>query len=408
MRILYISQYFPPEMGAPAGRCYGFARRWAQMGDDVTVLTAVPNHPAGVIYPGYKNRFSREEVDGIKVARVMIFPAPNKGVFKRSLNYLSFLISSIAGGIGLPSTEVVIASSPQLLVALSGYIISRIKRSPFVFEVRDLWPESLVAVGAARGGVSIRSLGMLARFLYRKADLIVVVTRSFIDHLAGLEIPRNKIHLIPNGIDTSLFPDKVSGEQVRKQYNLSGKFVCSYIGTLGMAHNLSTIINSAKLLEEKQGIHFLLVGDGAERERLEGEVKKLALRNITFTGRVERDSVPSFLAASDISLVLLKNDPLFRTVIPSKMFEAMAAGVPIILGVAGEAKDILIEAKAGIPITPDSEEELAGAVLKLYRDGKIRRCYGENGKGFVKERYNLKVLAFRYRDLLLELLKEKR
>ena len=373
------------------------------MGDEVTVLTAVPNHPAGIVYPGYKNRFSQEEVEGMKVIRVMIFPAPNKGVVKRSLNYLSFALSSIIRGIILPAPDVIVASSPQLLVGLSGYILSRIKGAPFLFEVRDLWPESLIAVGAARGGIFISLLSLLARFLYKKADKIVVVTRSFIEHIMKMGVPREKIHLIPNGVDTSLFPDDITGDDIRKRYHLRGKFVCSYIGTLGMAHNLITVIKAAEMLKEKKDIHFLLVGDGAEREKLEKEIRKRALKNITLTGRVERNLVPYFLAASDVALVLLKNDPLFRTVIPSKMFEAMAMGIPIILGVSGEAKETLSRGEAGIPITPDSEKELAGAVLELYQDEKMRKKYGRNGKKFVREKYDIDKLASSYREVLSEL-----
>ena len=266
MKILYISQYFPPEMGAPAARAAELSRHWAAAGHDVTVLTGFPNHPTGVVPPEYRARFrrlvAREQIHGVNLVRSWLLPFPNRKAYERMLNYTSFCFSAASTGLFLSRPDVVIATSPQLLVALAGWWVARSKRVPFVFEVRDLWPESLAAVGAGDGKSLLhRTLAKIAGFLYRRADRIAVVTPAFEDHLVKhWSVPREKISVIENGVETDLFAPQAASA-LRKELNVEGKFVVSYIGTMGMAHGLETILDAAAALRSTNPeIIFLVLG----------------------------------------------------------------------------------------------------------------------------------------------------
>src|SRR5580658_457441 len=247
MKILYVSQYFPPEMGAPAARAAELSRHWAAAGHEVTVLTGFPNHPTGVVPPEYRDKFRRlvvhEQIHGIDLVRSWLLPFPNRKAYERMLNYSSFCLSAAITGLFLSRADVVIATSPQLLVGLSGWWVARWKRVPFVFEVRDLWPESLAAVGMGDARSLLhRALARIAGFLYRRSDRVAVVTPAFEDYLVEhWQVPREKIAVIQNGVETDLFAPE-SGSAVRKELGAEGKFVVAYVGTMGMAHGLDTMI----------------------------------------------------------------------------------------------------------------------------------------------------------------------
>jgi glycosyltransferase involved in cell wall biosynthesis len=406
MRIVYLSQYYPPEMGAPAARVSAFARRWAAAGHDVTVLTTFPNHPTGVIRPEYRGRFFQIEDDrGVRVVRTYLYAAPNKGVFKRSLCYASFMSSSVVQGlraIGRP--DVLVASSPQFLTLLSGWTLTRLAGVPFVAEIRDLWPDSIVAVGALPArSPAVRALERLERFVYRQADLTISVTRSFVPLLK--ERGARRVAFVPNGADTSQFTSTEDRDAIKRRFGLAGKVVASFAGTLGMAHGLETILDAAeRLAPSHPEVLFWLVGEGARRSELEAEARRRKLDNVRFEGQVPRADIPAVLAASDVALVLLRATPLFDTVLPSKMFEAMAAACPVILGVGGEARQVLQESGAGIAITPGSAEELADAVVAVAADPSERLLRGAAGRRFVAERFNHDALARAYLGALEELL----
>ena len=379
MRILYVSQYFPPEIGAPAVRVSEMSTHWRDWGEDVRVLTGFPNHPEGKVHPSYRSAFRRgtgeERFRGVPVYRTWLYPAPNKGVFRRSANYASFMLSAIVRGAALRfRPEVVIGTSPQLLCA-----------AHFVLEVRDLWPESLEAVGVcSEGTMAYRALDRIASHLYRDAWKIVVVTEAFRDALVARGVPESSISVVRNGVDTSFFhPDVAPSAWVSSQKQLQGKFIVSYIGTHGMAHALETVLEAAARLRHEEEIHFLLVGGGARLDALRKRKAELALDNVTFAGTQAWADIPSFLTASDLSVIHLARQPVFRTVIPSKMFEVMAAGRPILLGVEGEAKELLRQAEAGLPIEPESAQAMCDAILSLYRDPERRRRLGANGREYV-------------------------
>ncbi len=412
MKILYVCQYFPPEMGAPAARASELARHWSTMGHQVTVLTGFPNHPTGVLHPEYRNKFRRlvcrERFDGASVVRTWLAPLPNRKALERIVNYSSFCASASVTGTLVKKPDVVIATSPQLLVGLSGWWIATAKRVPFIFEVRDLWPESLQAVGVSSDRSLLnRSLGAVAGFLYRHSSHIVVVTPAFKDHLISKwRLPEAKISVVENGVDTELFSPEGDRSAVRKQLGLENKFVAAYVGTFGNAHGLNTVLDAAhKLRSANPEIAFLMVGEGAEKEKIVKEAERRELSNVHFLSQQPRERIPEVIRAADASLVLLKKSDVFKTVIPTKMLEFMACGSPVILGVEGQARQILGDANAGVFITPESASELAEALVQLSRSPETRGQLGANGRRYAGEKLSREQTARKYTELLDALLR---
>jgi glycosyltransferase involved in cell wall biosynthesis len=402
VHILFLSHYFPPEVNAPASRIFENAKRWVKSGHRVTVITCVPNHPKGIVYPGFKNRFFQwAEVEGIRVLRVITYLSPNEGFVKRTFNYVSYMISAILFSPLVRDVDIVVSTSPQFFCGMAGYFVSRMKRRRWVLEIRDLWPESIVTVGAIKQRKVIQFLEWLEKFLYLKAGHIVSVTNAFKDHIMKKGVPAERICVITNGADLDMYIPLQKHNSVSDEFGFNGSFVASYIGTHGMAHSLKTVMQAAQKLESRKKILFLLVGDGAERQALLKEKERLGLHNVLMLPQQPKEKMPEFLAASDVCMVLLKKDDLFKTVIPSKMFEAMAMERPIILGVDGESRKIVEEAQCGIFIEPENHDELAEAVERLSLDRELVRRLGVNGRRFVESNYNRDVLAEKYLNVLL-------
>jgi colanic acid biosynthesis glycosyl transferase WcaI len=394
-------------MGAPSARVSELARHWAAMGHEVTVLTGFPNHPTGILRPEYRSRFRRlvcrEQVGGINVIRTWLIPLPNRKLHERMLNYGSFCLSACVTGTFVPSTDIIIATSPQLLVGLSGWWVSRATNVPFVLEIRDLWPESLVAVGLGNSHSLLhRGVGRLAGFLYRTCDHLVVVTPAFKDHIVrGWEIADGKISVIPNGVETDLFSPAVDGNMVRKELGLDGKFVISYIGTLGMAHDLSTVLDAAaKCQQSIPEVVFLLVGEGADKERIVASAHERQLHNVRFLPQQQRERVASFVVASDVCLVTLRRSDVFKTVIPTKMLEFMSCGRPVVLAVEGQASHLLKVAGAGICIQPQDPVAIVNAATQLHRDRNMCRSLGENGRKYIEQNLSRSRTAKNYIEVL--------
>lgn len=400
-------------MGAPAARVAELSRLWAEQGHDVTVLTGFPNHPTGVVPAEYRRRLlhlvSRERAGGANVVRTWLFPFPNRKAYERMLNYSSFCLSSAFTGMFVPCPDVVIATSPQLLVGLSGWWIARYKRVPFILEVRDLWPESLAAVGVGSpDSVLHRGLEEIAGFLYRAADQIVVVTQAFEDHLkTHWKVPREKISVVENGVDSELFNPHCGGASIRRELGLEGRFVASYIGTMGMAHGLETLLEAASLLQSAAPeVVFLLVGEGAEKEHMYSLVRERRLANVRMLPQQPRERIPGYISASDICLVPLKQSEVFRTVLPTKMLEFMACARAVVLGVEGEAQKLLKAADAGLCVQPENPADLAKAVLKLANDPHLRRSLGANGHRYILQNFTRQQMASAYLQVLNRLLEK--
>jgi glycosyltransferase involved in cell wall biosynthesis len=396
VRILALSHYFPPEVNAPASRLSEHARIWREAGHEVTVVTCAPNHPAGQLYPGYRNRLWQEEtIDGVRVIRLWTFLAANEGFLPRIANYLTYLFSMLFWMWRLPRVDVVMSTSPQFFCGLSGWFLKRRKR-PWVLEIRDLWPESIVTVGAMKRGAAIRAIEKVEAFAYRKADLVVSVTDGFVPHIRARR-SKGPIAVIKNGVDLSRFAsDPAAADAFRAEHGLTGKVVASYVGTHGMAHGLQAVIAAAERLRHRDDIAFLMVGGGAERETIKALRDAKGLTNIVMLDQLPKAAMPAVWGASDAALILLKRVDTFKSVIPSKMFEAMALGVPMILGVEGEAKALMDDAGGGIAITPEDDAELAAAIERLADDRDLGHRIGASAKAFVRARFDREKLARAY------------
>jgi glycosyltransferase involved in cell wall biosynthesis len=407
VKILYLSQYFPPEMGAPSARASELARHWQAAGHHVTVLTGFPNHPTGLVPEAYRGKLRRlvvrEQYKGAHIVRTWLWPLPNRKAYERILNYSSFCVSSAMTGLFVERPEVVIATSPQLLVALSGYWLARAKRVPFVFEVRDLWPESLVAVGqGSKDSALNRVLSRIAGFLYRHADHIVVVTPAFKDHLTTRwRVPQEKISVVENGVETEIFSPTALETERTDELVSTDRFIICYIGTMGMAHGLETLLEAAeKLRDTFPAALFLLIGEGAEKARIQTLAESRGLNNIRFMDQQPRELIPSFIRAAHATVVLLKKTELFKTVIPTKMLEFMSCARPVILGVDGQARSILEAANAGIYIEPENADALVRAILCLAQDSALSAQLGDNGRKYIVQNFSRAKTATAYTAIL--------
>jgi glycosyltransferase involved in cell wall biosynthesis len=403
MKILFLSHYFPPEVNAPATRTYEHCRRWAELGHEVTVVSCVPHHPMGKAYPGYRNRWIHTEYkDGIKAVKILTYITANEGFAKRTLNYVVYMLMAILVAPWLGRADIVISTSPQFFNGLAGYFVSRIKRAPWLLEIRDLWPESILAVGAIKNRHIIKLLEGIERFVYRKADHIVPVTYAFERHILANGGRQGHITVIRNGVDLNFFEPRPIDVDYARQLGVEGKFVAAYVGTHGMAHGLQLLIETARRLAHRDDIAILLAGDGAERGRLAAEIERDGLTNIRLLGQLPKSDMPRLWSITDASLVVLKKLDLFLTVIPSKLFESMAMRRPIILGVAGESAELLRESGGGFAIEPENVDQLVDAIIRLADSPELCRELGAKGRAHVESHFDRQVLADRFEQVLLE------
>ncbi|MCO6464507.1 MAG: glycosyltransferase family 4 protein [Saprospiraceae bacterium] len=367
MKILFLSDNFYPEVNAPANRTYDHCKEWVKLGHDVTVITCVPNFPRGEVFGGYKNKLHQTEyIDGIKVVRVWSYIAANQGKVKRILDYISFAVMSFMVAL-FYKTDIIVATSPQFFTAVSGRMISLFKRKPWVMEVRDIWPESIIAVGAMKKSRTILWLEKLEKHLYRSATGIIVVTNAFKDDIVNKGIERGKIEVVHNGVEAHLFAPKDKSTTIIEKLNIEGKFVIGYLGTHGMAHKLDFVLKTAKKLEAEE-IVFLFIGDGAEKAHLLQLQQELHCSNVIMLPSVSKNEVADYISIIDAALVNLKKSDTFKNVIPSKIFENAAMEKPVLLGVEGEAKSLIEEYHAGVCFEPENTQDFINAIYKLKND----------------------------------------
>lgn len=396
MNILFLSDNFPPETNAPATRLYEHAVRWVRSGHGVTVVTCAPNFPEGRLFPGYKNKWYQvTNVDGIRVVRVKTYITANEGFLKRTLDYISFMFTGVVAGLFQKKPDVIVGTSPQFFCALGAWALSAIRRKPFVFELRDLWPASIVAVGAMKKSLIIRSLEKLELFLYRRATVIIPVTRAFKKDLVDRGIDADKVHVVRNGVDLQTYQPIPKDEKLDKELRLKGKFVVGYLGTHGMAHGLDKVVEAIDLLKERGDIVFVFAGGGAARAQVEDLVHIKGLRNVRLLPRQPKSAMPSLWSICDVSLIPLKDNPVFSTVIPSKLFEAMGMGVPVIMSLPpGEATQIVESTETGLTVEPENPVQIANAIKKLAGDGDLMSRLRSNAIKSV-DRYSRDELAAR-------------
>lgn len=398
MKILFLTDNFPPESNAPASRTYEHCVEWVKAGAEVTVITCAPNFPEGKVFPGYKNKlYQQEMMNGIKVIRVWTYITPNRGMTKRILDYISFCVSGFLGSL-LVRTDVIVATSPQLFTALAGYGASLFKGKPWVMEVRDLWPESIKAVEAMRESLVLKLIDQLVMFLYKKATRIVVVTDSFKPRIAACGVNDSKIKVVKNGVLLDQFQPQEKEESLLNGLGLEGKFIVAYIGTHGMAHKLDFILECAGLVKDPD-IHFLFIGAGAMKNRLQRQVEELQLTNVTMLDAVPKEEVVRYIAISDVSLINLRKSSTFTKVIPSKIFENAAMAKPILLGVEGEAQSIIESYKAGLCFEPENQQDFLEKLHRIRSDQEAYRNLQEGCLDLARA-FDRTVLARRMYEVL--------
>jgi len=376
MHILFLSDNFPPEVNAPASRTHEHCRLWVQAGHRVTVVTCAPNFPKGRVFDGYRNRlWQQETMDGIRVVRVWSYITANEGFARRVLDYMSYAAMAIVASLFVRKVDVVIGTSPQFFTAFAAWMVGTLKRRPWIFELRDLWPESIKAVGAMKQSRAIEALERLELFLYRHATRIVSVTQSFKRNLVSRGIDGDKIDVVTNGVDISRFSPRPKDTELTRALGFEGKFVAGYIGTHGMAHALETILEAARRLQETadgEVFRFLLLGDGARKAELKASAQRMGLRNVVFVDSVPKDQVARYWSLLDASIIHLRRTELFTTVIPSKLFECMGMGIPVLHGVEGESADIVRRENAGLVFEPENVDALVAALRRLQSDATLR------------------------------------
>lgn len=409
MRVAILCQYFHPEIGAPSARLYSLARDFKDLGHDVVIVTAFPNHPTGIIPPQYEGKWmSREDMDGITVLRNWLYATPNEGFIKKTLSHLSFMVTAVLlGGPRLGKIDVLIVSSPSFFSVISAWVLSIIKRTPFVFEVRDLWPAVFVELGVLRNGWIIGALELVEMFLYRRSAAVVTVTESFREILVRRGLTAQKVVTITNGVDLDDFKPGPADAALKNELGAAGKFIVLYIGAHGISQALRAVLDAAKLLEKNDDILFLFVGEGAEKDALMERAREWGLSNVRFLAGQARDKVESFYRTADLCLVPLRDIPLFDTFIPSKMFEMLGCARPILASVRGESARILADSGAALVVAPEDAKAIAAGIVVLKHDNPRRGAMAGNGREFVSKHYQRRDLARRYSRLLEEIVAKR-
>ncbi|QVL50068.1 MAG: glycosyltransferase family 4 protein [Thiocapsa sp.] len=377
MHILFLADNFPPEVNAPASRTFEHCREWVRAGHRVTVITGAPNFPTGKVFDGYRNRlWQRERMDGIEVVRVWTYITANEGIAKRTIDYMSFMVTAFLAGLVHRRPDVIVGTSPQFFTNCAAWMLSVFRWRPFVFELRDLWPESIKTVGAMEDSAALRLMERLELFLYRRAAGVVAVTESFRRNLIARGIDGAKIQVVTNGVDLTRFRPMERDPELADRLGLTGKLVAGYIGTHGMAHALETVLEAARrmaarrmaALPEGRDVRFVLLGDGAQKQALKATAEQMGLTNVVFLDSVSKAEVPLYWSLLDISIIHLRKADNFTQVIPSKLFECMGMGIPVLHGVAGESAEIVERERVGLVFEPESAEALCDGLLRLTRD----------------------------------------
>lgn len=377
MKILFLTDNFPPEVNAPATRTFEHCREWVKAGHDVTVITCFPNYPQGEVYPGYTNSLCKTEyMDGIKVVRVWSYMTANKGFIKRIIDFISFSVTSFFAGL-FRECDIIVATSPQFFTALSGRTLGFFKRKPWIMEVRDLWPDSIKAVGAMKESVVLKYFSKEEKWCYSSAKKIVVVTNSFKREIAKKGIPEDKIFVIKNGANTELFKPREKSQELLRKLGLEGKRVLGYVGTLGMAHKIDFLIDCVKGLDDYA---LMILGNGAEKENIQQKIESEGIKNVVLLDSVSKNEVAEYIALQDAALVNLRKSSLFTTVIPSKIFETASMRIPIMLGVDGEAREMVEEFGAGLFYEPENREDFLEKLNTLFSSPEVYKNCCDGGE----------------------------
>jgi glycosyltransferase involved in cell wall biosynthesis len=397
MKLLILTQYFPPEVGAPQNRLYELAVRLQQKGAEVTILTAMPNYPQMEIHSAYKGKFySKEVLNELTIHRSWIYVSKSKGIFKRLLNYFSFVFSSLfIGLIKIKKHDILLVESPPLFLGITAYLLAKAKRAKLVFNVSDLWPESAEKLGLVENKLFLKLATYLEEFCYKKASLITGQTQGICTNISN-RFPHKKVYWLKNGVDINYYDlTKTESTNWRLENGFAiDDFLLIYAGILGHAQGLEIIINAAKLLQNQTTIKFIFLGSGPEKEKLESLCSENSLPNVFFFDVVPKKQMQNILISTDASIIPLRKLDLFKGAIPSKIFENLALKKPILLGVDGEARELFINnGNCGLYFEPENHEELAKQIMQLYGNNDLAHTLGENGYSFVSRDFNRDIIA---------------
>lgn len=408
MRILLIHQVFNSPGEAGGTRHYELAHHCVMNGHSFTIIASDTNFLTGQRAVDRAEFFTEEDHDGIRVFRAYTYPSLHRSFLGRLFSFFTFMFTSVGAALKAGPVDLVMGTSPPIFQAVSAWLVARIRRRPFLLEIRDLWPEFAIDIGVLKNPILIALSRWLESFLYARATHILVNSPAYKDYLIDNGISEAKVSLIPNGVDPVMFDPAAKGERVRKDWKLNGQFVVIYAGALGFANDIPTILKAADRLRDQTDIHFLLVGDGKERANLEALASQLQLPNVTFAGSRPKLEMLEVLAASDVCVATLKDIPMFRTTYPNKVFDYMAAGRPTVLAIDGVIRKVVEAANGGIFVPPGDDAALAAAVQDLSRDRGRARSMGLAARAYVTEHFNRHQQAPQFLNLLKRVLADKR
>jgi colanic acid biosynthesis glycosyl transferase WcaI len=388
MKFLFLTQYFPPEIGAAPTRLSSVMRELRGFGHQVEVVTALPNYPVGKIQPGYTGKFYHRELrDGVTVHRTWLYATAGSGL-PRLMNYLSFVVTSLYGLARANKPDFLFVESPPLFLTMTAYFYSRLRSVPFILNIADLWPDTVIDMGLVRKGFATDLLGLLERWSYRKAAYVNAITQGIHSSLLlEKKVAPQKVLYLPNGVNTAIYRPQPPDEGLKQKLGLSGKKIVLYAGTLGRAHGLENVLKSAQLLKHKPEIHFLFLGDGSERARLQNLQAEMGLSNVSFHDFVPLSELRGFYSIADCGLASLLNLQMFEGARPSKIFAVLASGKPVVYFGQGEGARLVEQAHAGVVVPPEDSATLARTISELLSNPALAHELGENGRRFVAENY---------------------
>ncbi len=410
MKILFITQYFPPETGAAPERAFGFAKNFSHYGHNVQVVTALPNHPKGRVFPKYRGkRVVHENFQGIPVLRTYVYANPKKKLHHRMLNFISFAFSCLSALKLKGEYDVLVLSSPPIFFIPVGFLMARLKRIPLVLDVRDLWPQAATSLGELQDSIGIRFIDVLMNLCYRYADEIVVVTQAILDAIAKTGIKHDKLHLITNGADTTLFCSDPTNKarDVYRPIGCEGKFIVLYAGVVGVIHGPKVIAEAARLLIRNRDIVFVVIGDGVRKPQLEHLKKEYSLNNLYLIGSLQLHDLLPYLQGADIGISTLQDKAFCEGTIPVKIFSYMACGLPVVFSGRGEGQHIIQESGAGVCVEPENAEALASTILSLKNSPEQLRSMKRKGIGVVHEQFSRRALSEKFLTVISEAIQKR-